>query len=56
LGIVSKFLLGKIPTKSRDIDDNVILATALVSKTFADEKKFKFSIVTPTGFLKLIGE
>jgi putative PIN family toxin of toxin-antitoxin system len=67
---VTKVLLGKIPTESRDVDDNLILATALVGKaeflitndkdlldiTGADKKKFKFRIVTPVEFLKAIGE
>jgi putative PIN family toxin of toxin-antitoxin system len=69
-GIVSKFSLGKIPTESRDFDDNLILATALVGKADflitndkdlldiaeGDKKKFKFRIVTPIEFLKAIGE
>lgn len=60
-GIVSKFSLGKIPTESRDVDDNLILATALVGKadflitndkdllviSESDKNKFKFCIVTP---------
>ncbi len=69
-GIVSKFSLGKIPTESRDIDDNLILATALVGKANflitndkdlldiaeADKKKFKFRIVSPIEFLNVIDE
>ncbi len=69
-GIVSKVSLGKIPTESRDIDDNLVLATALVGKaeflitndkdlldiSEADKKKFKFRIVTPIEFLNAIGE
>lgn len=69
-GIVSKFSLGKIPTESRDADDNLILATALVGKadflitndkdlldiSESDKKKFKFRIVSPIEFLKAIGE
>ncbi len=69
-GIVSKFSLGKIPTESRDADDNLMLATALIGKADflitndkdlldiaeSDKKKFKFRIVTPTGFLMAIGE
>lgn len=69
-GIVSKFSLGKIPTESRDVDDNFVLATALVGKADflitkdldlldiaeADKNKFKFRIVTPIEFLKAIGE
>ena len=69
-GIVSKVSLGKIPTESRDIDDNLVLATALVGKaeflitndkdlldiSEADKKKFKFQIVKPIEFLKAIGE
>jgi len=69
-GIVSKFSLGKIPTESRDSDDNLVLATALVGKakflitndkdlldiSESDKKKFKFQIVTPIEFLKAIGE
>jgi uncharacterized protein len=69
-GIVSKFSLGKIPTESRDVDDNLILATALVGKAGflitndkdlldiakADKKKFEFRIITPIEFLKVIGE
>ncbi len=69
-GIVSKFSLGKMPTESRDADDNLMLATALIGKADflitndkdlldiaeSDKKKFKFRIVTPTGFLMAIGE
>ena len=69
-GIVSKFSLGKIPTESRDYDDNLVLATALVGTadflitndkdlldiSEANKKKFKFRIVTPIEFLKAIGE
>jgi len=69
-GIVSKFSLGKIPAESRDADDNLILATALVGKadflitndkdlldiSETDKKKFKFRIVTPIEFLRAIGE
>jgi len=69
-GIVSKVSLGKIPTESRDVDDNLVLATALIGKVDflitndkdlldiaeADKKKFKFRIVTPIEFLKAIGE
>ena len=68
--IVSKFSLGKRPTESRDADDNLVLATALVGKaeflvtndkdlldiSESDKKKFKFRIVTPVEFLKAIGE
>lgn len=68
--IVSKFSLGKIPTESRDLDDNLILATALVGKaeflitsdkdlldiSERDKKKFKFRIVSPVEFLRAIGE
>jgi putative PIN family toxin of toxin-antitoxin system len=67
---VTKVSLGKIPTESRDADDNLILATALVGKadflitndkdlldiSAADKKKFKFRIVTPVEFLRAIGE
>jgi len=67
---VTKVSLGKIPTESRDIDDNLILATALVGKADflitndkdlldiaeKDKKKFKFQIVTPIEFLQTIGE
>jgi putative PIN family toxin of toxin-antitoxin system len=67
---VTKVSLGKIPTESRDVDDNLILATALVGKADflitkdldlldiaeTDKKKFKFRIVTPIEFLKAIGE
>ncbi len=67
---VTKVSLGKIPTESRDIDDNLVLATALVGKADflitndkdlldiaeSDKKKFKFRIVTPIEFLKVIGE
>ncbi|HXG84542.1 MAG TPA: putative toxin-antitoxin system toxin component, PIN family [Pyrinomonadaceae bacterium] len=67
---VTKFSLGKIPTESRDVDDNLMLATALVGKadflitndkdlldiTETDKKKFKFRIVTPIEFLNVIGE
>ncbi len=69
-GIVSKFSLGKIPTESRDADDNLMLATAFAGKadflitndkdlldiSESDKKKFKFRIVTPIEFLKFIGE
>lgn len=69
-GIVSKFSLGKIPIESRDADDNLVLATALVGKadflitndkdlldiSVADKKKFKFRIVTPVEFLSSISE
>ncbi len=69
-GIVSKFSLGKIPTESRDVDDNLFLATALVGKvdflitndkdlldiSESDKKKFKFQIVKPIEFLNAIGE
>lgn len=69
-GIVSKFSLGKIPTESRDVDDNLVLATALVGKaqflitndrdlldiSETYKKKFKFRIVSPTEFLNAIGE
>ncbi len=67
---VTKVSLGKIPTESRDVDDNLILATALVGKadflitndkdlldiSASDKKKFKFRIVSPIEFLKAIGE
>ncbi len=67
---VTKVSLGKIPTESRDIDDNFVLATALVGKANflitndkdlldiaeSDKKKFKFQIVSPIEFLKAIGE
>lgn len=67
--IVSRFSLGKIPTESRDADDNLILATALVGKadflitndrdlldiSEKDKKKFKFRIVSPIEFLRAIG-
>ena len=67
---VTKVSLGKIPTESRDVDDNFVLATALVGKADflitndkdlldiaeADKKKFKFRIITPIEFLKAIGE
>lgn len=67
---VTKVSLGKIPTESRDVDDNLILATALVGKADflitndkdlldiaeADKKKFKFRIVSPIEFLQAIGQ
>ena len=67
---VTKVTLGKIPTESRDVDDNLMLATALVGKAEflitndkdlldiaeAEKKKFKFRIVTPIEFLNTIGE
>jgi len=67
---VTKVSLGKIPAESRDADDNLVLATALVGKadflitndkdlldiSESDKKKFKFHIVTPTEFLRAIGE
>lgn len=67
---VTKVSLGKIPTESRDVDDNLVLATALVGKADflitndkdlldiaeADKKKFKFRIVSPIEFLNAIGE
>jgi putative PIN family toxin of toxin-antitoxin system len=66
----TKVSLGKIPTESRDVDDNLILATALVGKadflitndkdlldiSVTDKKKFKFRIVTPVEFLSSISE
>lgn len=69
-GIVTKVSLGKIPTESRDADDNFVLATALGGKADflitndkdlldipeKDKKKFKFQIVTPFEFLNLIEE
>lgn len=69
-GIVSKFSLGKIPTESRDVDDNLVLAAALVGKanflitndkdlldiSETDKKKFRFRIVSPVEFLKVIRE
>lgn len=69
-GIVTKVSLGKIPTESRALDDNLILATAFVGKaqflitndkdlleiSDSDKKKFKFQILTPIEFLKAIGE
>ncbi len=69
-GIVSIFSLGKISTESRDVDENLVLATVLVGKvdflitndkylldiSAADKKKFKFRIVSPIEFLKAIGE
>ena len=62
---VTKVSLGKIPTESRDADDNLILATALVGKADFlitndkdlldipdnDKKRFKFRIVRPGEFL-----
>lgn len=70
LGTVTKISLGKIPTVSRDPDDNFVLATALAGKadflitsdrdlldiSEDDKKKFKFRIVTPGEFLNLIKE
>lgn len=67
---VTKISLGKIPTESRDVDDNLVLATALTGKADflitndkdlldiaeADKKKFKFRIVTPIEFLNAISE
>lgn len=67
---VTKVSLGKIPTESRDADDNLVLATALAGKadflitkdkdlldiSDEDKKKFKFQIVTPFEFLNLIEE
>ncbi len=67
---VTKVSLGKIPTESRDVDDNFVLATALVGKadflitndkdlldiSESDKKKFKFRIVSPIEFLKAICE
>jgi putative PIN family toxin of toxin-antitoxin system len=69
-GIVTKISLGRIPTESRDVDDNFVLATALAGKAdflitndkdlldISDKgkKKFKFQIVTPLKFLSLIEE
>lgn len=65
-----KVSLGKIPTESRDANDNLVLAMALVGKadflitndkdlldiSDKDKKKFKFQIVTPFEFLNLIEE
>ena len=67
---VTQVSLGKIPTESRDVDDNIVLATALVGKADflitndkdlldiaeTDKKKFKFRIVSPVEFLQAIGE
>jgi len=67
---VTKVSLGKIPTESRDADDNLVLATALVGKadflitndkdlldiSAADKKKFKFNIISPIEFLAAIVE
>jgi putative PIN family toxin of toxin-antitoxin system len=67
---VTKVSLGKIPTESRDVDDNLVLATAFVGKADflitndkdlldiaeSDKKKFKFRIVSPIEFLKAIEE
>ena len=67
---VTQVSLGKIPTESRDVDDNLVLATALVGKADflitndkdlldiakSDKKKFKFRIVTPIEFLKAVSE
>lgn len=67
---VTKVSLGKIPTESRDADDNLVLATALAGKadflitndrdlldvSDKDKRKFKFQIVTPFEFLNLIEE
>lgn len=67
---VTKVSLGKIPAESRDADDNLVLATALVGKAdflvtndkdlldifAADKKKFKFRIVSPIEFLTAISE
>lgn len=67
---VTKVSLGKRPTESRDVDDNLILATALVGKaeflitndkdlleiSASDKKKFKFRIASPVEFLRAIGE
>lgn len=67
---VTKVSLGKIPTESRDADDNLILATALAGKadflitndkdlldiSASDKKKFKFQIVSPFEFLKAFDE
>ncbi len=69
-GTVTKVSLGKIPTESRDADDNLVLATAVSGKASflitndkdlldisdRDKKKFKFRIVTPFEFLSLIEE
>ena len=69
-GTVTKVSLGKIPTESRDADDNFVLATALAGKadflitndkdlldiSESDKKKFKFKIVAPFEFLNLIEE
>jgi hypothetical protein len=67
---VTKVSLGKIPVESRDTDDNLVLATALVGKadflitndkdlldiSESDKKKFKFRIVSPVEFLKTVEE
>ncbi len=67
---VTKVSLGKIPAESRDADDNLVLATALVGKadflvtndkdlldiSAADKKKFKFRIVSLIEFLTAISE
>ncbi|MBX7224326.1 MAG: putative toxin-antitoxin system toxin component, PIN family [Blastocatellia bacterium] len=58
--------LGTRPTASRDSDDNLILATALVGKAkfllsndrdlldipLVERRRFKFEIVSPQGFLE----
>ena len=62
---VTHISLGARPTESRDPDDNLMLATALVGKAkylitndkdlldipAANKKKFKFRIITPADFL-----
>ncbi len=63
--IVTRVRLGKRPTASRDTDDNLILATAIVGKakflitndldlldiSDKDKRRFKFEILKPAEFL-----
>lgn len=68
--IVTPVNLGVRPTASRDADDNIILATAIVGKakflitgdrdlldiSAKDKKKFKFEILRPAEFLARLEE
>ena len=68
--IVTCVQLGTRPTASRDPDDNIILATAIVGKakflitndrdlldiSEKDKKKFKFEILRPAEFLARLEE
>jgi len=68
--IVTRVRLGARPTASRDADDNLVLATAIVGKakflitndrdlldiSEKDKKRFKFEILRPSEFLARLEE